>query len=206
MHRYFALDMPAGRFLGNVFLLSLAGLLPVLALYVALTPGFAAMLSGGGIPLSRFLRQVLSNGLIVIFVVNYAGCFLFAWSIRAEGTSRDLRRALWCDLPLRLGLFITLHAAIYVLSADWFGSFGGSRLTALGVVAPTLARSAFFDNISGVYLYAVLLGAMPVWLSLGRRIWPVPGWAAPLLALCMGVGMAATLTVLAVMISGLQTA
>jgi len=32
-------------------------------------------------------------------------------------------------------------------------------------VAPTLARPAFFENISGVYLYATLVSAMPLHVS-----------------------------------------
>jgi len=68
------------------------------------------------------------------------------------------------DLPMRVVLFITLHAVIYTLSADWFGSFGGNRLTALRVVAPTLAQSALFQNISGVYLYATLVSALPLYV------------------------------------------
>ena len=69
------------------------------------------------------------------------------------------------DIGVRVFLFLALHALIYVLSADWFGSFGGSRKTALSVVAPTLARSAFFENISGVYLYATMVSALPLYVS-----------------------------------------
>lgn len=65
-----------------------------------------------------------------------------------------------------------LHILIYVLSADWFGSFGESRATAVRVVAPTLARSAFFENISGVYLYATLVSAIPLYVSV------IEGWLA----------------------------
>ena len=64
---------------------------------------------------------------------------------------------------------ISLHAVIYMVSADWFGSFGGDRLTALRIVAPTLARSALFQNISGVYLYATLASALPLYAAaIGR--------------------------------------
>ena len=34
-------------------------------------------------------------------------------------------------------------------------------MTALRVVAPTLARAATFENLSGVYLYATLLASLP---------------------------------------------
>jgi hypothetical protein len=78
MHRHFTLDMPAGRFARNTLIASLLGMVPLLGLYIALTPGFAAQLLGGGDPLWRFVRQVLTNGLPVVFAVNYAGFLLFA--------------------------------------------------------------------------------------------------------------------------------
>ena len=164
MEKYFALDMPAARFVRNTLVVSLLGMVPLLIVYVALTPGFGDMLLGGGPALGRFLRQVLTNGLPVVFAVNYLGFFLFALLVARKGPDRGLRLVLLIDLPARVVLFALLHAMIYVLSADWFGSFGGSRLTALRVVAPTLARSALFENLSGVYLYATLLGALPLYL------------------------------------------
>ena len=90
---------------------------------------------------------------------------------------------------MRVALFIILHAVIYTVSADWFGSFGGSRLTALRVVAPTLAQSALFQNISCVYLYATLVSALPLYVAaiegsdrLGKRQHRLPGRAGPVLA------------------------
>ena len=165
MHRFFSTDMPGTRFIRNVFLFSLAGLLPVLVIYVSLTPGFASALMQGGPSLNRFLRQVATNGLPVVFAVNYVGFFLFALS-QKEGADRpDSGLYVLLDMPARVFVFLVLHAIIYVLSADWFGSFGGSRATALRVVAPTLARSALFENISGVYLYATLVSALPLYVS-----------------------------------------
>lgn len=148
---------------------SLAGLLPVLIFYVALSPGFATALADGGPALRRFLRQVLTNGLPVVVIINYVGFFLFALSRERPGTCRDPAIYIVVDFFSRLGLFIGLHALIYVVSADWYGSFGGSRATALRVVAPTLARSALFENISGVYLYATLISAIPLYVSAVRR-------------------------------------
>lgn len=161
--------MPGMAFLRNVLLFSLAGLLPVLVLYIALSPGFTTALAGGGPALGRFLRQVLTNGLPVVVMVNYVGFFLFALSHERSGSGRDPGAYIVVDFFSRLGIFIGLHALIYVVSADWYGSFGGSRATALQVVAPTLARSALFENISGVYLYATLVSAIPLYVSAARR-------------------------------------
>lgn len=169
MERYFSTEMPGIFFLRNVLFFSLAGLLPVLALYVLLSPGFASALANGGPSLSRFLRQVLTNGLPVVVVVNYVGFFLFALSNNRMEKAYDSTFFIAVDIVARLGVFIALHALIYVVSADWFGSFGGSRATALRVVAPTLARSAMFENISGVYLYATLMSAIPLYTSSIQR-------------------------------------
>ena len=78
--------MPAALFVRNVLLFSIAALLPILALYVLRTPGFAAALADGGPPLLRFLRQVLTNGLPVVATINYVGFFLFATRARCDHT------------------------------------------------------------------------------------------------------------------------
>lgn len=170
MERFFSPDLPWLEFMRNTLVISLLGLVPLLLLYVFLTPGFAAHLASGGPVLSRFLRQVLTNGLPVVFVANYVCLFIFA-TIRTECDQAGLYRLLIViDLPLRAVVFVFLHAVIYALSAEWFGSFGGSKTTALRVVAPTLAQSALFMNISGVYLYATLLAALPVYADLFDRL------------------------------------
>lgn len=165
MERYFSTDMPGVHFVRNVLLFSLAALIPVLFLYVLLTPGFGSALLGGGPALGRFLRQVATNGLPVVFVINYVSFFLFAVAQQRTGRHRDPSMFVLVEIGIRVFLFFVLHALIYVLSADWFGSFGGSRKTALSVVAPTLARSAFFENISGVYLYATMVSALPLYIA-----------------------------------------
>ena len=157
--------MSSAQFLKNVLLFSLAALLPVLSIYILLSPGFAPALVAGGPALVRFLRQVVTNGLPLVFVVNYVSFFLFAFMQRTDRKHRDPAVLVLLDLSIRAVLFIGLHALSYVFSADWFGSFGGSRATSLSVVAPTLARSAFFENISGVYLYATMVSALPLYVS-----------------------------------------
>lgn len=210
MHRHFCLDMSFPRFAWNTLLFSLAGLIPLLALFVALTPGFGDMLADGGPALGLFLRQVATNGLPVVFVVNYVAFFLFAWMNSADGPAPAA--ILLIDLPVRIVVFVALHAIIYVASARWFGSFGGSPATALQVVGPTLARSVFFENISGVYLYATMVGAIPLYASaiaraprlaaLARRI--PGGWGDAVLAFAIFGVFVFGLTVLAAAIVQLQ--
>lgn len=198
MERYFSTHMPGIRFVGNVLAFSLVSLVPVLVLYVALSPGFLRALIEGGPALERLARQVLTNGLPVVFVTNYVGFFLFALSNQTSTKDRDSARYLFIDPPIRVAVFLILHVIIYVISADLFGSFGGSKRTALRVVAPTLARSAHFENISGAYFYATLVSALPLYVSaIGKsvRLRPVTAWVpfglgAVLLAI-LWFGMAA---------------
>ena len=205
--------MSAGQFLWNVLVFSFVGLMPVLAMYVLLSPGFVSALAEGGPLLGRFLRQVLTNGLPVVFVVNYVGFFLFAVSGQRSPKDRDPVAYIAVDFAARLVLFFGLHALIYVVSADLFGSFGGSRTTALQVVAPTLARSALFGNISGVYFYATLVSAVPLYISAIRdsprlepviRLFPDPFGPIAIALLVIASG-ATCLTVLAVVFMRLQS-
>ncbi len=165
MERYFDIKMPFWRFAFNTLVFSCLGLLPPLVLYIALSPGFVEMLFGSGPALSRLLRQILTNGLLVVFSVNYMSFFLYALSIAKHGKGAVLAHVLLIDPPARVILFVLLHGLVYFISADWFGSFGGDRMQALRVVGPTLVRSAFFENISGVYLYATLVSALPLYTS-----------------------------------------
>lgn len=108
LDRLFSVHLPFTRFARNVALLSLAGLVPVLALYIALAPGLGPHLWGPA--LGRFARQIVTNGLPVVFVVNALGLILFA-QLRARRIAP--LRALALDIPARIGAFVGLHLAIY---------------------------------------------------------------------------------------------
>ena len=144
-----------GRFLGRVMLFSLAVLLPVLALYVALIPGFAGHLWQGGPAAGRFLRQVLTNGLVTVSLMNVSGLLLMH-----HARHHPPMRRIAADILLRLALFIGLHGVVFWGSALLFGAFGGDPVQALRVVGPTLAQAGAFANLSGVYLYAGLVSAL----------------------------------------------
>lgn len=199
MDRLFALDMPFTRFARNTLVISVLGIAPLLYVYIALTPGFATMLLAGGPALGRFVRQVVTNGLPVVFAINYLSFFLYALARSREKAQATPRAFLVFDPLARVAVFVALHALIYVLSADWFDSFGGDRLTALRVVGPTLARSALFENISGVYLYATLASALPLYATLFGRLLrrPALSVAPVLLAICLFAGFALILTLAA---------
>ena len=165
MTRYFALDTPFHRFVANTLIVSCLSLAPLLLLYVLLTPGFASLLSDNPLALGRSLRQVATNGLPVVFVINYISFFLYALMTDSKHGTTSPAIILLVDLSLRVTVFEGLHALIYVLSAGWFDSFGGDRMLALRVVGPTLVDAARFGNISGVYLYATLASALPLYTT-----------------------------------------
>lgn len=165
--RHFAGSLTPSRLARNTLLLSLAGLAPSLALYVTLVPGFWGHLIETEGAFSSFARQVLTNGLPVVVLVNAFGFGLFA-QLRAGALAPGLVLAL--DAPLRIAIFVALHILIYPGSALAFGSFRGDPLLALRAVGPTLAQAAGFANLSGVYLYATLVSALPLNMALADAL------------------------------------
>jgi len=125
------------------------------------------MLASNTTALGRFARQVMTNGLPVVFLVNYLG-FVFAY-VTLKRSRHSRIRYIVLDGLLRSVVFVGVHILVYVLSADLFDSFGGDRTTALSVVGPTLERSFMFENISGVYLYALTPGAFIASLAVLSR-------------------------------------
>lgn len=209
IERHLTPDLPAMRFVANVTLVSIAGLVPALALYVWLTPGFFAHLRDSEGALGAFLRQVATNGLPVVIALNYVSFTLLA---RLKAGTTTLQGIVAADLTARIGLFVALHAAIYAGSAVLFGSFGGDPARGLAVVAPTLVAAAGFGNLSGVYLYAGLVGALPLHMALaesaarraGRE--PPTRGASLLLAIAIFGAQALALTLTARLLAALQTA
>lgn len=220
MDRYFAIDMPFWRFGLNALVVSCVGLLSLLPIYVALTPGFGHMLMSNGLALRLFLRQVLTDGLFVVFTVNYLGFYLYAELAARSGRDNVPALVLLIDPLLRAFIFVVLHGLIYYLSADWFGSFGGDHWLALRVVAPTLVRSALFANLEGVYFYATLGSALPIYTVVidrllaqdaarrhlfGPLVQILPGRSAAIfLALCLFAVCAILLTAIAMAIVYIQ--
>ena len=165
--RHFSVRLPFTRFARNTALLSLLGLVPVLILYIVLIPGFWSHLTTCDAALVRFVRQILTNGLPVVFTVNAVSMIMFSLSrLRTIGPGS----ALALDFATRTIAFMVLHAVIFFVSALMFGSFGGDPLQALRVAGPTLMQAAAFGNLSGVYLYATLTSALPLHMALAE-IW-----------------------------------
>ena len=194
--RYFSPRLDFGRYCWNLMLLSVASIVPFLVVFVLHTPDFATTLIHYPAAASRFLRQVFTNGIPVVFIVNYVGFLLAVHGKQCEQMSAAVYLA--SDSAVRALTFVAMHILIYVLSADWFGSFGGNRLTALKVVGPTLSKSYLFESISGVYLYALLPGAIISHLAviankqkdLQRRRQSLP--VAPILVAVIGLVLLVT--------------
>ena len=177
LERHFAATLPVGLLARNVVLLALAGLVPVLAVYITREPALWAHLRHSPGAGGALLRQILSNGLPVVVIVTAIGVVM-----RAQMQRRGLRpgAALGLDMALRIGGFIGLHVVIYPVSALAFGAFGGDPGQALRVLWPTLLQAAGFVNLSGVYLYAVLFCALPVQVAALSRM---AALSPPLLAM-----------------------
>lgn len=160
--RNFRTQVPFSTFAWKCLLVSLVPCLALVPIYIATSPtAFWETLVSMPAARARLIRQLLTNGLPVIFAVNYVGFFLFATF--SERRSLGIRY-IALDALLRPILFVVLHVVIYALSADFYGSFGGDRAQGMRVVFPTLERSAFLENLSGVYLYSVLLPAIPLYV------------------------------------------
>ncbi|GGE27112.1 hypothetical protein SAMN05421774_11335 [Gemmobacter megaterium] len=187
LDRHFSVELPFLRFARNVVLLSLAGLAPTLALYIALSPGLWPHLLATDAALPRFVRQIATNGLPVVLVVNAFGLILFA-QLRSRRLSPAC--ALAIDLPARIGAFIALHVVIYPASALMFGSFGGDPVQGLRVVGPTLTQSAAFANLSGVYLYATLISALPLHMAMVGGAMQARALSTPTMPLLIALALA----------------
>ena len=203
-NRHFSVRLPFTRLARNTVLLSLLGLVPVLILYVAPIPGFWSHLTTSDAALARFVRQILTNGLPVVFTVNAVSMIMFSQlRFRTIGPGS----ALALDFAARTIAFAALHAGIFFASALMFGSFGGDPLQALRVVGPTLVQAAAFGNLSGVYLYATLISALPLHMALAE-IWlerhgyqPAPGGALVLFSLAIIAAQVLLLTGIAFAVS-----
>ena len=128
MQRLFSLELPFSRFAWNTLVASLAGLLPLLVLFIAMTPDLAGHLAGGGPALSRFVRQVLTNGVPVVFVVNYVAFFLVT-----KHLGRILRDQ-HAGGPGWLTDIIQINSKSGLRGSNRNGAYAGSKFGGIGLV------------------------------------------------------------------------
>ncbi|MGO7860209.1 hypothetical protein ACC676_01155 [Rhizobium ruizarguesonis] len=163
---YFGYSQNVLIFVRNIFLLSLSSMTIMLIGFSFAVPEFGYLFVHNADARYYFVRGILTEGLITIFVVNW-----FATNIEVS-----LRRSklfsvvgfpflLAADVLLRILIFSATVAFIYLLSSSWFGSFSGSKLAALRAVQPTLKDAVYFSNITGAYLYASAIAGLPLFVS-----------------------------------------
>lgn len=76
--RHFSRNMPFTRFALNVLLFSCLGLVPFLILYISLRPSFWSSLIADPLARDLLLRQVVTNGLPVVYLINHVSFSLYA--------------------------------------------------------------------------------------------------------------------------------
>ncbi len=207
------------------FLASLIGLGLATGIYILTYPALRVGLMDDPMLLEAFTRQIIASGLLIVFVINVIG-FANYRAFAARGLEgRGTAAVLGADLFTRGLLFFGMHVISYYLAAEYYGSFGGNTLLALQVVAPTLAAAAWMGNLSGVYLWATAMSALPFFMVVlaqgtrgGGRLDAViraalnrlgrapeaqarPGWPHLLLALAVFVAFAFALSIFAALLA-----
>ena len=162
LRAYFSGRLPAWRFALNVLVFTLASMLLLMIVYVAITPGFFKSLVTDRQQLSAVVSQFLLDGLIKTFAANYIGFSIFAK--RLEQGDFDPLKSLFVDVIVKVVAFIAVTALIYQIYAQ-MGSFTGSSQKALEAVRPTILAAAKFQNLTAVYLYSLAISSLPIYLA-----------------------------------------
>jgi hypothetical protein len=158
---YFSPKNGKWNFLLSVFLLTVFSLLFFLAIYTARVTSLVDQLLTKG-----FLAQFIGNGLVITFVVNYFIFTQYKNLISIFVKDSILKNLLWilADICLKCILFIVLTGLIYAAFAVLSGAFRGSVVNAIGAVPITIWNALFFENLTSVYIYSMLLSSLPIYL------------------------------------------
>lgn len=164
--------LPAGRFLRTVLISVLCGFAVFLIAYLTMVTGFARQIVNDGFAMWRVAQSVLIYGLPVAFLCAYMSFFLQGLLLdRIERSSvKILIFYLIFDVAVRLAVFALLSVLVFAYFAQFHGRFGGSVLSAVRVVPATIASAATFSNIAGVYFYAAMFSAFPLFILLTLKI------------------------------------
>lgn len=168
-------DEPALKFLRRVLVISAISVLMLLFVYSARVPELLVQVrtrDGVSLTWGPIIRHILLNGLTVVFTVNYVSYSLYPWTITwLEKDVTAVRAVLVSifDIILRISLYFVSSAIVYSLFAKYFGSFGGSVETAVSSTFTTFLYSVSLGNMAGVYFYAAIVGAFPIYtLAIAR--------------------------------------
>lgn len=150
-----------GNYLLSIFLLTIFSLLFFLALYTARMTSLIDQLMSKG-----FLAQFIGNGLVITFAVNYFTFSQYKNLLSVFAKDSLLKNFIWiiADICLKFLLFAGLTTIIYAAFAIFAGAFHGSVVTATGAVPRTIWNALFFENLTSVYIYSMLLSSVPIYL------------------------------------------
>lgn len=157
----FSFKKGLANFLQSVFLLTIFSLLFFLTIYTARMSSLYDQLLTKG-----FLAQFIGNGLVITFAIN---CFLFSQYKNLLASFVDgsiLKNFLWifADICVKALLFIGLTTVIYISFALTTNAFGGHVQDAIRAVPITIWHALFFENLTSVYIYSMLLSSVPIYL------------------------------------------
>lgn len=161
-----------GTYLLNVLLLSFLAMLAVGILYFARTGGFWLQFEAGDAGRRNFLAQLLFDGLLKVYLVNLVGLLPHrAYVARlAQGSAASAVGLLVMDVALREALLLALSALVWAGFVLLFGSFGGDLRLAWGALLPTYAAAGRFQNLTGIYVYAVAATSLPLCVAVLVRL------------------------------------
>lgn len=198
------------RLLRNIALVSAGTLLPCLTIFLLRRP---SALQGA------MWTQVALHGFPVVFLVNLAMARVYTRHLDGLLSSSAPHNLFFLlgDAAARLALTILLTSLSFLLWTALTGAFAGSPASALKAVGGSFRFGIRFESLTGVYLYAVGLGAFPVFAlgflpTLATQRWCqaliapaaylLPMFHRPAIACALAFGVVSTI-VLAITYTGL---
>ena len=162
---YVSPKLPARKFIMGILLISLLSISVTLAVYLAKTDGLFAQLMDDSTALNYFLRQTILDGFLLVFLVNCFSFSIYGYFVWRYSHAHQITIVyLILEAVAKMAVFVFATAIIYVIFAQIFGSFGGSSIAALKSVRPTIEGAMRFDNLTGVYFYAVAISSFPLFI------------------------------------------
>lgn len=161
LDHYFSLNAGWPTFLKNVFILTLCTLVALLCIYVVKTPELA-----GQLLTKRFLRQFFGNGFVVTFAVN---CVAFSQykrlttSFVTDSLPRNLA-FIGLDFLLKAFTFVVFTLLTYFVFALATDAFSKNVPDVPRVAATTILLALRFENLTGVYVYSLVLSSFPIFV------------------------------------------
>ncbi len=162
----------AGGLLAHLLRSALGCLAVATILYVVATPRLPVGFVTDAEALLRFAGRLVLSGLATVLLVDWAAAAVIG--PLAPGIARarpaGVLGFMALDLATRLAALVVVTAATFALYAQAADSFGGSWRTALRVVPETLVAAFRLQGLSGIYVWAALLGGYPLALVLLARL------------------------------------